>query len=536
MEPDWENAASAHYTLKIMTWVALAVTPLVMAYQAFTYWVFRQRIGAQHIPVAHALQPSGATSADSSDSSPKGLTMPRTAKPPRILVVGGGYAGLFTALRVLKKLRKDEATVTVVDPRSYMTYLPFLPEAAGGNVADRNLVAPLRPALKGADVVTGHVVGVDHTRRTVTVVPPAGDEYELDFDYLVVATGSVSRTFPVPGLADHGIGLKTVEEAVSLRNHVLWQLDKADSTTDPDARRKALTFVFVGGGFAGVEAVGEIEDMARDAAKNYRQISRDDMRFILVEAANRILPEMGPDLGLWTKRKLEERGIEVYLETSMESCVDQQVVLKNGVETPASTIVWTAGVKPSPLLTDFGLPLGPRGHIDTAATLQVQGFDNVWSAGDNAQVPDLAVGEGAWCPPNAQHACRQATVLGDNIIARLRGRRQQEYKHKNLGAVASIGLHKGVAIMFGRIKLKGRPAWWFHRLYHGAMMPTMNRKIRVFLDWTLAMFLRRETVGLPEMAHPREAFVEAALPEPMLRRANRSGNLSLVTGDGHSVR
>ncbi|WP_329375897.1 NAD(P)/FAD-dependent oxidoreductase [Streptomyces sp. NBC_01483] len=459
----------------------------------------------------------------------------RARKLPRILIVGGGYAGLYTALRVLKKLRGDEATVTVVDPRSYMTYLPFLPEAAGGNVADRNLVAPLRPALKKAEVVTGHVVAVDHTRKTATVTPVAGDEYELGFDYLVVATGSVSRTFPIPGLAEHAIGLKTVEEAIGLRNHVLWQLDKADSTTDPDVRRKALTFVFVGGGFAGVEAVGEIEDMARDAAKNYRHISRDDMRFVLVEAANRILPEMGPDLGLWTKEKLEQRGIEVHLNTSMESCVDQHVVLKNGLETPASTIVWTAGVKPSPLLADFGLPLGPKGHIDTAATLQVQGFDYVWSAGDNAQVPDLAVGDGAWCPPNAQHACRQATVLGDNIIARLRGHRQKEYKHKNLGAVASIGLHKGVAIMFGKLRLKGRPAWWFHRLYHGAMMPTMNRKIRVFLDWTLAVFLRRETVGLPEMTHPRDAFVDAARPEPMLRRADRANSLALIADDGRSA-
>ncbi len=433
---------------------------------------------------------------------------------PRILIVGGGYVGLYAAMRILKKMRYGEATVTVVDPRSYMTYLPFLPEAAGGNVAPRNLVAPLRSALKKAEVLTGHVTGVDHARKVATIAPLAGDSYELPFDYLVVATGSVSRTFPIPGLAEHGIGMKTVEEAISLRNHVMQQLDKAESTADENVRRKALTFVVIGGGFAGVETIGEIEDMARDAAKIYKTVSRDDMRFILVEAANRILPEMGPDLGLWTKEKLEERDIEVFIETSMESCVDQHVVLKNGVEADASTIVWTAGVKPNPVLANFGLPLGPRGHVDTAPTLQVHGFDYVWSAGDNAQVPDLAVGEGAWCPPNAQHAVRQALVLGDNVISGMRGFPQQEYKHKNLGAVASVGLHKGVAILFNKYKLKGRPAWWFHRLYHGSRVPTMNRKVRVFTDWTLAMFLKRETVGLAEMEKPFGAFQEAAAPAP----------------------
>ncbi|MDH6116652.1 NAD(P)/FAD-dependent oxidoreductase [Kitasatospora sp. GAS204B] len=437
-----------------------------------------------------------------------------TTERPRILIVGGGYVGLYAAMRILKKMRYGEATVTVVDPRSYMTYLPFLPEAAGGNVAPRNLVAPLRSALKKAEVLTGHVTAVDHARKVATIAPLAGDSYELTFDYLVVATGSVSRTFPIPGLAEHGIGMKTVEEAISLRNHVMAQLDKAESTTDPEIRRKALTFVVIGGGFAGVETIAEVEDMARDAAKLYKTVSRDDMRFILVEAANRILPEMGPDLGLWTKEKLEERAIEIYIETSMDSCVDQHVVLKNGVEADASTIVWTAGVKPNPVVANFGLPLGPRGHVDTAPTLQVQGFDNVWSAGDNSQVPDLAAGEGAWCPPNAQHAVRQAVALGDNVISGMRGFPQKEYKHKNLGAVAGLGLHKGVAILFGKYKLKGRPAWWFHRLYHGSRVPTMNRKVRVFTDWTLAMFLKRETVGLSEMEKPFGAFQEVTVAVP----------------------
>ncbi len=438
-----------------------------------------------------------------------------TTERPRILVVGGGYVGLYAARRILKKMRYGEATVTVVDPRSYMTYQPFLPETAAGSISPRHVVVPLRRVLPGAEVLTGRVSGIDQDRKVAVVEPLVGESYELPFDYLVIALGAVSRTFPIPGLAENGIGMKGVEEAIGLRNHVLEQLDKADSTTDEEIRRKALTFVFVGGGFAGAETIGEVEDMARDAAKYYPNVKREDMRFVLVDAADKILPEVGPQLGKWGLEHLQERGIEVYLNTSMKSCVDKHVVLANGLEVDASTIVWTAGVKPNPVLAKFGLPLGPRGHVDTAPNLQVRGTDYIWAAGDNAQVPDLAAGEGAWCPPNAQHALRQAKVLGDNVVSGLRGFPQGEYKHANKGAVAGLGLHKGVAmIVLGKtkIKIKGRLAWYMHRGYHGLAVPTWNRKIRVFADWTLAMFLKREVVSLGAIENPREEFYEAARP------------------------
>ncbi|MBQ0866520.1 NAD(P)/FAD-dependent oxidoreductase [Streptomyces sp. RK75] len=439
-----------------------------------------------------------------------------TTERPRILVVGGGYVGLYAARRILKKMRYGEATVTVVDPRSYMTYQPFLPEAAAGSISPRHVVVPLRRVLPKAEVLTGRVTSIDQDRKVANVSPLVGDAYELPFDYLVIAMGAVSRTFPVPGLAENGIGMKGVEEAIGLRNHVLEQLDKADSTQDEEARRKALTFVFIGGGFAGAETIGEVEDMARDAAKYYPNVKREDMRFVLVDAAPGILPEVGPKLGEWGLEHLKKRGVEVYLNTSMESCVDGHVVLKNGLEVDSSTIVWTAGVKPNPVLSRFGLPLGPKGHVDVDAGMQVKGMDYAWAAGDNAQVPDLASDkEGAFCPPNAQHALRQAKVLGDNVISGMRGFPQGKYKHANKGAVAGLGLHKGVAmIVFGktRIKLRGRLAWYFHRAYHGMAVPTWNRKIRVFADWTLGMFLKREVVSLGAMEHPRGEFYEAAAP------------------------
>ncbi|MCK1796921.1 NAD(P)/FAD-dependent oxidoreductase [Streptomyces sp. XM4193] len=444
-----------------------------------------------------------------------------TTERPRILVVGGGYVGLYAARRILKKMRYGEATVTVVDPRSYMTYQPFLPEAAAGSISPRHVVVPLRRVLPGAEVLTGRVTTIDQDRKVASITPLVGDSYELPFDYLVVALGAVSRTFPIPGLAEQGIGMKGVEEAIGLRNHVLEQLDKADSTKDEEARRRALTFVFVGGGFAGAETIGEIEDLARDACKYYPSVKREDMRFVLVDAADKILPEVGPQLGKWGLEHLKKRGVEVYLETSMNSCVDGRVVLANGLEVDSNTIVWTAGVKPNPVLARYGLPLGPRGHVEAEATLQVKGTSHVWAAGDNAQVPDLAAraagNKDAWCPPNAQHALRQAKALGDNVISGMRGFPQSDYKHANKGAVAGLGLHKGVAmIVMGKmkIKLKGRLAWYMHRGYHGMAVPTWNRKIRVFADWTLGMFLKREVVSLGAMENPREEFYEAARPTP----------------------
>ncbi|MGY1436181.1 NAD(P)/FAD-dependent oxidoreductase [Streptomyces reniochalinae] len=463
-----------------------------------------------------------------------------TTERPRILVVGGGYVGLYTARRILKKMRYGEATVTVVDPRSYMTYQPFLPEAAAGSISPRHVVVPLRRVLPKAEVLTGRVTSVDQDRKVASVTPLAGDAYELPFDYLVIAMGAVSRTFPVPGLAENGIGMKGVEEAIGLRNHVLEQFDKADSTQDEEARRKALTFVFIGGGFAGAETIGEVEDLARDAAKYYPSISREDMRFVLVDAAPGILPEVGPKLGEWGLEHLKKRGVEVYLSTSMESCVDGHVVLKNGLEVDSNTIVWTAGVKPNPVLSRFGLPLGPKGHVDVDASMQVKGLDYAWAAGDNAQVPDLTSDkENAFCPPNAQHALRQAKALGDNVISGMRGFPQGKYKHANKGAVAGLGLHKGVAmIVFGKtkIKLRGRLAWYFHRAYHGMAVPTWNRKIRVFADWTLGMFLKREVVSLGAMEHPRGEFYEAAAPvtAAALAKSEAAADKTKATADSRA--
>jgi NADH dehydrogenase len=441
----------------------------------------------------------------------------------RILVVGGGYVGMYTALRLQRQLKQElgrgEAEITVVTPDPYMTYQPFLPEAAAGSISPRHVVVPLRRVLPHCRVIVGEVTAIDHAKRTATLTTLATDEegtgpQQLTYDELVLAPGSVSRTLPVPGLADYGIGFKTVEEAIGLRNHVIEQMDIASSTRDPAIRDAALTFVFVGGGFAGVEALGELEDMARYTTRYYHNVKPEDMKWILVEASDRILPEVGEEMGRYTVSELRRRNIDVRLGTRLESCADRVAVLSDGARFPTRTVVWTAGVKPHPLLAATDLPLTDRGRLTCTPELTIKGVTHAWAAGDAAAVPDVTASEpGTYTAPNAQHAVRQAKVLGDNIARSLRGQPLQAYSHKYVGSVASLGLHEGVAHVYGR-KLKGYPAWFMHRAYHLSRVPTFNRKARVFAEWMLSGLFKREIVSLGSLEHPRAEFELAAGGKP----------------------
>ncbi|MFD7965137.1 NAD(P)/FAD-dependent oxidoreductase [Streptomyces zaomyceticus] len=444
-------------------------------------------------------------------------------EPARILVVGGGYVGMYTALRLQRQLRAElragTAEIVVVTPEPYMTYQPFLPEAAAGSISPRHVVVPLRRVLDRCRIVIGEVRSVDHAKRTATLATLATAEegtgaVDLTYDELVLAPGSVSRTLPVPGLLDHGIGFKTVEEAIGLRNHVIEQMDIASSTRDPAIRDAALTFVFVGGGYAGVEALAELEDMARYTARYYHNLKPEDLRWVLVEASDRILPEVGAEMGRYAIRELRGRNIDVRLETRLESCEDRVAVLSDGTRLPTRTVVWTAGVKPAPVLAATDLPLNERGRLRCTSRLAVEGVEHAWAAGDAAAVPDVTAEEpGRECAPNAQHAVRQAKVLAENITASLRGQPLKEYEHAYAGSVASLGLHKGVAHVYGR-KLKGYPAWLMHRAYHLSRVPTFNRKARVLAEWTLSGLFKREIVSLGSLEHPRAEFELAAAPPP----------------------
>jgi NADH dehydrogenase len=429
--------------------------------------------------------------------------------PPRILIVGGGYVGMYTALRLQSKLPGGEASVTVVDPQPQMTYQPFLPEAAAGSIEPRHVVVPLRRVLRRCHIVGGRVTGVDHAHRCATIENGAGQVEQHSYDVLVMAPGSIARTLPIPGLAEHGIAFKTIGEAIYLRNHVLSRLEAADATSEARLRRKLLSFVVIGGGYAGIEVLGELEDMARYACRYYENVEPADMRWVLVEATGRIMPEVSPRMGRYTARRLIVRGIEIFLNTRVTTMENGHVVLDDGTEFDADTIVWTAGVKANPVLQQTDLPLDDRKRLRCTATLQVVGCPDAFSAGDCAAVPDLTSADpNATCSPSAQHAVRQATVLADNVIAYLRGQTLGRYQHRYAGSVASLGLYRGVAEVYG-IRLRGIVAWFMHRTYHLSRMPTFNRKVRILADWTTALLFRREVVALGQINDPKADFVRA---------------------------
>lgn len=443
---------------------------------------------------------------------------------PHVLILGGGSVGLTAADELRKSLGSDVA-ITVVDSRPYMTYQPFLPEVGAGSIDPRNVLAPLRKILTGTKVVTGSVSAIRSAERTVVVETEDSSTLDIEYDYLVVGLGAVPRLLPIPGLAENAIGFKQVEEAISMRDRILANLAEAASTKDPAARKRLLTFTFIGGGFAGAEALAESEDMVRDALRYYPDLHVSDIRFVLVDAAPFILPEVSEEQRAYALDQLRERGVEVKLETFLNSCEDGRIKTSDGDEFESDLIVWNAGVKPNPVLFEEStsdLPVirerGPlMGKLDCLPDLRVKGaegpLDNVFAAGDCAAVPDLASGEGRFCPPNAQHAVRQGKRLADNLVRSIQGRPLVDYYHRNLGTMATLGMYKGVGyLLFGdkRVDLRGLPAWVCARAYHVYAMPTFGRKAAVVGGWITNAISRRDIIGIPQSETPRKAFELAA--------------------------
>jgi len=425
----------------------------------------------------------------------------------RVLVVGGGYVGMYAALGLERRLAARGDELVLVSPESFMQYQPFLPEVASGNIEPRHVVVSLRQVLRRTRLLVGEVELLDHPARVARVRTADGALRDLPYDVVVLGPGSRSRVLPVPGLRERGVGFKTVAEAIYLRNRLLSRMDVAASAADPEVRRAALTFVFVGGGYAGVEALAELEDLGRAALRFYPGLGPGDLRFVLVEAGDRILGELSPALAEHVRRLLEARGVEVALGTRLASAEGGVIRLSDGRAFRADTLVWTAGVRPHPLAARSGFPVDDAGRVLVDEFLRVRGLEGAWAAGDAAAVPDLTTG--GLCPPTAQHALRQARRLARNVLAALEGRPPTPFRYRNLGQLASLGRYRGVAEVLG-LRLRGFPAWWLHRSYHLLMMPTLNRKVRIALDWTVGLLFPRDVVQLGSLHHPREAFERAA--------------------------
>ena len=439
---------------------------------------------------------------------------------PKILIVGGGYAGFYTAWKLEKWLRKGEAEVTIVDPLPYMTYQPFLPEVAAGSIEPRHAIVNLRSHLRHTRVVAGKVTSIAHEKKSAVITPNAGKEYKEKYDHVVFTAGAVSRTFPIPGVAENATGLKTIEEAMYIRDKMLTNFDKAAQLPrGSKERERLLTTVVVGGGFAGIEVFAELRSLASAILKDYPELTFDDTHFHLVEAMGRIMPEVSLKTSHWVLKNLDSRGATVHLDTQLKSAAGGKIELSSGKTFESDLIVWTAGVMASPMLRDTDFPLDDRGRLRVRADLRVVGdagiVDGAWGAGDATACPDLSGGGvGGYCVPNAQHAVRQGKLLARNIVAVLRGEEPKDYFHKNLGAVAGLGLWVGV-FQSGKLAVTGWPAWIAHRGYHGLAMPTWERKFRVVWGWWNNFWLGRDIASTAAAEEPRRIFeLYASRPKP----------------------
>ena len=419
----------------------------------------------------------------------------------RIVIAGGGFGGFYATRSLQRAGLQHGARVTLVNETNFMLYTPLLAGAAGGTLDPRHVVVPLRSQLGRAELVVGSVTGADPERRALGVRRRDGIDVELGYDHLVVALGSISKTLPIPGLAEHGVGLKSLADATGLRNGVLTCLDIAESLESEQARAEYLSFVFVGAGYAGLEGLAELQDFAGQAIRAYPHCRAQGMSWLLVEAQDRIMGEAPSSLSAFAAKELEARGIEIATGTTLKAVDARGAVLSNGMRVKARTLVWTAGVRPSPAVASLGMGLDAAGRIRTDREMRVLGRPGVWAIGDCAAVPDPAR-RGAACPPTAQHAIRQGRLVAHNIAASLEGREAKPFRYRTRGVVAELGHNKAVAITLG-LRWRGLPAWLIARTYHLWLMPGLGRKLRLLADWNIALLFGRDAsspgvLGTPE--------------------------------------
>ncbi len=432
---------------------------------------------------------------------------PRADAKRRILILGGGFAGAYAASHLEKRLAGvPNVEIALAAQENFVLFTPMLHEVAGGDVAVTDVVQPLRKMLRFTRVLIVDIQSIDLAAKRVRLLQrDLAQAFDLPYDQLVLAIGAVPNFYRTPGIEEHAVTMKTLGDAILVRNRIIEALDIADNHPDETERKAMLTVVVAGGGFAGVETAGAVNDLLREAIKFYPNLREDMLRVVLVHAGEVILPELSASLGRYAQKQLGRRGVDIRLKTAVTGYDGRELTLNDGTSIVTRLLIWTAGITPSPLLSR--LPCGiQKGHVVANEFLQVPDWPGVWTLGDCAFVPD-PLNPGKFYPPTAQHAIRQAAVLAGNIVAAMRGQPLQPFRFKTLGMLAAIGRHAGVAEILG-MRFSGIIAWWLWRGIYLSKLPGLQKKVRVALDWTLDLVFSKDIVQLPTLRSPTMSQAE----------------------------
>ncbi|HEY2589590.1 MAG TPA: NAD(P)/FAD-dependent oxidoreductase [Tepidisphaeraceae bacterium] len=415
-----------------------------------------------------------------------------SCEPIRILILGGGFGGMYAARRLQRAARRDpRLQVTLVSRDNFFLFTPMLHEVAASDLEITHIVSPVRSMLPHVNFFCGEVDAIDLEHRRVRVSHGFGRHaHDLEYDHLLLGLGSVTNFFKLPGVEERAVTMKSLGDAIGLRNRLISLLEEADTECAAEQREGLMTVVVAGGGFSGVETIGGVNDFIRDSLRHYPHISPQLVRMVVVHPGDVILPELGPELGAYAQKKLAERGIEIRTNVKVARATEDTVMLSDGTRIPTRTLIWTAGTAPHPIVGMLPCQC-ERGRICANEFLEVPGRPGVWALGDCAVVPDLTTGRP--CPPTAQHACRQGHVAADNILAAITGGTKRPFRFKALGQLAAIGHRAGVARILG-VKFSGFPAWWIWRSIYLSKLPTLEKRIRVAIDWTLDLIFSKDLV------------------------------------------
>ena len=412
--------------------------------------------------------------------------------PPRVVILGGGYGGVYAALALTKAARRGQIELSVVSRDNFFLFQPMLAEVVSGNIEPPHIISPIRRLCPTANFFQAEIEAVDVESRTVILNYADQPDYKyISYDHLVIAVGTATDLTGLPGMAEHAFPFKTLGDALYLRNHLIEVLERAEMEDNPQRKKELLSFVVAGGGYNGVEVAAEINDFVREAAKSYRHVAPEEISVLLLQSRDRILPELSESLAAFSHKLLERRGIEIRLNTRIGSATSGSAILSDGAVVPTDTLVAAIGASPNRLLDSLPCPRDSRGRLEVDETLAIPGYPGMWVVGDCAAIPDLR--RGGTCPPTAQYALREARQVARNVLSTINGGNPRPFSHRSLGVFVPLGKFSA-AVETPAFKLSGFLAWWMYRTYYLFQLPRLKRKVQVLIDWNLALVFRRDIV------------------------------------------